>query len=121
MDKKKNIKKFNKIIDNFLSELHTILPDEKDIVIFQSQLSIATMMNEKKILNSFIEFVHPYKNHILEKNEDFFLNDNVDVDKDYLSESIHIKELWQNKLSDDNKEIVWKYFQVILLFSEKCI
>jgi hypothetical protein len=121
MSKTRTIKKFNKMIDNFLSELHTILPNEKDIVIFQSQLSVATMLNEKKILNSFVEFVYPYKNHILEKNEDFFMSDTIDVDKDYLSDSIHLKELWKTKLSDENKEVVWKYFQVMVLLSEKCV
>jgi hypothetical protein len=120
MSKRNNVKKFNKIIDNFLSELHKILPTEKDIIIFQSQLSVATMLNEKKILNSFIEFVYPHKNNILAKNEDFFLKDNIDVDKDYLSDSIHLKDLWKTKLNKENKDIVWKYFQVMILLSEKC-
>ena len=51
---KKQALRFNKIVDKFLNELHNILPNEKDIVIFQSQISVATMMDPTKILRSFI-------------------------------------------------------------------
>lgn len=119
MDKKITLK-FNKVIDNFLDELHKILPSEKDIVIFKSQIGVANMIDESKMLKSFIKYVLPYKQHILDKNEDFFLGDNISIKDDYLSKAIHLTDLWKSKLSDDNKQVVWKYFQVMVVLSSKC-
>ena len=113
--------RFNKIVDKFLNELHTILPNEKDIVIFQSQVSVATMVEPTKILKSFIKYVYPHKEHILKKNEDFFLGDELSIKQDYMSDAIHLTDLWKNKLSEQNKEVVWKYFQVMILLAEKSI
>lgn len=116
------VKKFNKIIDEFLNELSIILPEEKDIAIFRSQISVFSMIDEGKIIKSFIEHVYPYKKNILENDEHFFLGDgNIKNETDYLSESIHLKSLWKNKLSNENKEVVWKYFKVLILLSQKYI
>ena len=113
--------KFNKIVDKFLNELHTILPDEKDIVIFQSQVGVAIMVDPTKLLKSFIKYAYPHKDHILKKNEDFFLGDELSIKQDYMADAIHLTDLWKNKLSDQNKEVVWKYFQVMTLLAEKSI
>ena len=117
----KSATKFNKIVDKFLNELHTILPDEKDIVIFQSQVGIAIMVDPTKLLKSFIKYAYPHKDHILKKNEDFFLGDELSIKQDYMADAIHLTDLWKNKLSDQNKEVVWKYFQVMTLLAEKSI
>jgi hypothetical protein len=112
------VERFNTITKNFLTDLHNILPEEKDIKVFKSQLSVLEMMDPSKIIKSFVEFVYPYKEHILKKNEDFFLG-NLEIEDDYLSESIHLKDLWKSKLSDENKEIVWKYFKIMVVLSDK--
>lgn len=117
--KKASILRFNKTINKFLEELQKILPNEKDITIFQSQIDVALMFDETKVLKSFIQFVLPYKKQILEKDEKFFLGNNVEIEKDYMSQAIHLTDLWKNKLSDNNKIIVWKYFQVLTILAEK--
>ena len=113
--------RFNKIVDKFLTELQTILPDEKDIIIFKSQVDVTAMINPNKILNSFIKNVYPHKTHIMEKNEDFFLGNGLNIEQDYMSEAIHLSELWKTKLSPENKIVVWKYLQVMILLSEKSL
>ena len=119
--KKASILRFNKTINKFLDELHKILPNEKDIKIFQSQIDVALMFDESKVLKSFIQFVSPYKKQIIDKDEKFFLGDNIGIEKDYMSKAIHITDLWKNKLSNENKVIVWKYFQVLVILADKHI
>jgi len=115
-----HVKKFNKIIIGFLEELMKILPEEKNIKVFKSQLSTVEFLDEKKIIKSFIQYGYPYKKQILEKDESFFLKEgNVKIEGDYMSEALQLKRLWQTKLSDDNKEVVWKYFKVLVLICEK--
>ena len=117
-----HVKKFNKIIKDFLDALINILPDEKDIVIFKSNVAVVGFVDETKIIKSFIEHIYPYKQRVLAKDETFFLETgNVKSETDYLSESIHLKKIWKDNLSNENKEIVWKYFQVLILLSEKHI
>ncbi len=115
-----HVKKFNKIIIGFLDELMKILPEEKNIKVFKSQLSTVEFLDEKKIIKSFIQYGYPYKKQILEKDSSFFLKEgNVKIEGDYMSEALQLKRLWQTKLSDDNKEVVWKYFKVLVLICEK--
>jgi hypothetical protein len=38
-----------------------------------------------------------------------------------MSEAIHLTEMWKTKLSPENKIVVWKYFQVMILLAEKSI
>ena len=115
-----HVKKFNKIIIGFLDELMKILPEEKNIKVFKSQLSTIEFLDEKKIIKSFIQYGYPYKKQILEKDSSFFLKEgNVKIEGDYMSEALQLKRLWQTKLSDDNKEVVWKYFKVLVLICEK--
>jgi hypothetical protein len=79
-------------------------------------------MNSQLLLQSFIQFVYPYKKQIMEKDEQFFLKDgNVQVEEDDLSKAIHLRDLWQNKLRKENKDIVWKYFQVMVVLAEKAV
>ena len=54
--------KFNKIVEKFLSELHNILPEEKDIVIFKSQVSVVTMIDPNKLLRSINDIFHNFVN-----------------------------------------------------------
>ena len=121
MSDNSNAARFNKIVNKFLTDLQSILPEEKDITILKSQIAVATMIFEGKVLTSFIETVYPFKEHIMNKNEDFFLGDEVSDKKDYLSEALHLEDLWKNKLSDENKEVVWKYFQVMTVLAEKSL
>lgn len=116
-----NISNFNKMVDKFLDELRKILPNEKDIAIFQSQLGVAQMINKKRVLNEFIKYAYPHKEHIMKKNEEFFLGNEISAKKDFMSESIKLTEMWKTKLSDSNKEVVWKYFQVLIILAEKTI
>ena len=46
---------FNKIMNKFLDELQQILPEEKNIIIFRSQVDVTNMINPNKILQSFIQ------------------------------------------------------------------
>lgn len=113
--------RFHQQLEHFLVALKKILPEEKSISIFQVQLSTARMLSDKLVIESFKKYVCPHKKEIMEEDEHFFLKDgNVDVHEDYLSESIHMKELWKSKLSEENKKVVWKYFKVLVILAEKC-
>jgi hypothetical protein len=102
-----------------LEDLYTILPDEKDIYIFQNQIETLTMFNKSILIDNFIEKVYKYKKNILDKDENFFLTNELDIEENDISKAIHLKSLWKNKLRNENKEIIWKYFKLLIVISDK--
>ena len=120
MDTKQiNYKRFNTLISTFLKDLKKILPNEKKLKVTSSQIETLILVTPRKIFKSCVTFVYPYKEQILNKDEKFFLGDGVSVKKDFLSESLELKTLWTTKLSKENKEIIWKYFKILILLIDK--
>lgn len=120
---KKAYSGFNKIIDQFIDNLIQLFPNNNDLKVFKSkfvQLRFAQPMVAKQILKTFAIKLIKYKEHILSKNEKFFTED-LKIDDNYLAEAIKIKDLWKNNLKDNNKEIIWKYFFIMLKMASKMI
>ena len=66
-----------------------------------------------------------YKTQILEKNEEFFMENKFEEEKsnikndNYADDLIkQLKEHW-SMIDEKNKDIIWKYFQVLVVLSEK--
>ena len=60
----------------------------------------------------------------MNKKEEYFLEDNNSIDREFkendisLTKVINFKNLWL-KTSEENKEAIWKYFQVLIVLSER--
>ena len=115
---------FNNQIKNLITDLNKLYPDETDINLFNEKYKIIRYANPRIIIENFIVYVYPYKEFIMNKNEKFFLEDNTPVDKEFtendvsLTKVINFKNLWL-KTSDENKDAIWKYFQVLIILAEK--
>ena len=110
---------FNHQIQLLLEELTRILPQEKDIFIFQSQLEMALIVNKKRAHDSFMCNIYPHRNEIMTEKEAFFLDKSNDLENDYMAKTIHMTHLWKDCLNEENKKIVWKYFKVLCLLADK--
>lgn len=108
--------------ENLIDELMNILPENKNVEIFKEQYYFIKKANSKMIVNSFVKYVLPHKRYIQEKNEKFFLEGGgqEEVSKDNYNFVLDIKKDWYT-ISVNNKEIIWKYFNVLVLLSEKII
>ena len=101
--------RFKKSCIKFIDELIEQFPNEQDLivtrVVFDNQLPVNV------IADSFILHVLPHKQMIIDRNENFFLeNDNIFGMLDS-SKVLHFKKLWvSNKLDDDDRTIIWKWF-----------
>lgn len=118
-----NVKQvFLQQLDNFLNELCTIFPKSNEFLLFREKYNILKSANSKIILDYFIKYIYPHKNKILSKDESFFLEgggqDEIQ-DSSNLQFRDNIKNLWLGQLSDQNKEIIHKYFKVFILLCEK--
>lgn len=115
---------FNTKAEEFMKELVTSFPEVKQFVTIKSGFSLLKNLDPKKPQEVFNNLVYnKYKDRIMIKDEEFFLytNFNIKEHTDYWEEFIdNIGGIWKT-LDNENKEIVWKYFHVLIVINEKCI
>jgi len=111
-------------ISNFIDELDSTFPNNKDIMIFKEKYSMLKSINSQLILDYFIQFIYPHKKRIMEQDDNFFLEGGGQEelkDKNGLNMRDNLRDLWTNKMSDENKVVVWKYFKTFILLIKKYI
>lgn len=107
-------------IITFIDELINQFPEEGDFVILRIFMKDRVPIVD--VINSFVIKILPLKKMIIEQNEDFFLNhcqifDNFDGGDQKVN---HFKKLWRSgRLDDEDKEIVWKWFESFISLTEK--
>lgn len=122
-----NLTRFNSTINNLTDDLINLYPDYSYLDIFKTKFELLIKYNPRLSINYFKETVYPYKDNIMNKNSDFFLKKDYedDVNKIDMNNSwtldrvLDMKNIW-GQLSDENKEIVWNYFIVLIKLSEMC-
>jgi hypothetical protein len=119
---------FNKKLIEFINDLIYICPEVDDFKSFK----IATHMSActapklpQKMFNECV--VQPYSNKIVERDENFFLTESYSNFDDYFKEFGYtidivgsLKSIWKT-LDDENKKTIWKYLQILMQISNKCI
>lgn len=112
------LKRFDQQVDNLLCDLKRIFPANKDIPIAQAQINTYRMVSKTVIIDNFIKFVYPYKQKIMNKDEKFFLEEG-NVENGDILEELKIRELWKSQLRPENKKMIWEYFQVMIVLTDK--
>lgn len=116
------LKKFKDTVISFLDELISQFPQEADLVIFRIFLKDRVPIVD--VINYFVRKVLPLKNMVESRNEDFFLN-NCTLMEDINNQKTkgrvnHFKKLWRSEtLDDEDKEVVWQWFDIFITLSEK--
>jgi hypothetical protein len=111
-------------IDNFVNELCTIFPDSNEILMFREKYNLIRYANSKLVVEYFIMYILPHKKKIINQEESFFLEGGGQEeikDNSGLKFRDSIKSLWISEMSDENKEIIWKYFKIFIILCEKYI
>jgi hypothetical protein len=118
------IKAFNNQLQNFINVLSDRFPDLSDLKVASTGVSTLIKYNTKKPIELFVKYTYTYRELIMTKNETQLLNTDfmTVVDKediDYASKIITImKDNWK-QLTDDEKENIWKYLQVLMKLIDK--
>uniref|UniRef100_A0A6C0H6N6 Uncharacterized protein n=1 Tax=viral metagenome TaxID=1070528 RepID=A0A6C0H6N6_9ZZZZ len=98
---------FNKIIADFSNDLLITFPEYKPII-------DKYVGKEDKIFKHCLKFFSNSYLNILYENSDIF-NENSDVNTEFLP-GIVFKKLWNTNISDNTKNTIWKYLQLILIY-----
>lgn len=126
MDKEQILRIFDTKLSEFVKDLISIYPEDKDLYAFKNSIKLVNLVNDTQCITIFKEYVYePYSDKILGKNEDFFLKHDFDKEKntnqnfEFTNQLIaKIKGYWAT-MSSENKETIWKYFTLLLRLCEK--
>jgi len=112
---------FNKIINDFISDIVTTFPEYSGLIKrwwTRTTVSIEDETNPRAKAEVAFVFRHCVKVlperffDILYKNADIFNDDSI-INTEFLP-GIVFKQLWKCDISDNTRETVWKYLQLIL-------
>ena len=119
---------FNDKIIELMSSLISAFPDIEDFKLIRKGTILVATLDYKNPYKIFRDYVNiKYKEQILNKDETFFLNTvNYDVhiqedyqNKDYWNNFIEqLKKIWVT-LNSENKDNIWKYFQILVALCNK--
>jgi hypothetical protein len=114
---------FNNVIIDFLNDCILVFPEENDFKVYKRMISLLVKVNPKKVLSVFSEYSDLYKDKIINKDEDFFLENDYDVVKKYNDQEIFnvinkIKQYWK-QLDLSNKDKIWDYLNLLIQIKDK--
>jgi hypothetical protein len=130
-----NLGRFNSQLENMLNDLSSVFPDFIDIKVFREKYYLARSSNPRMIILTFLKYIYPYKDKIVNKDEQFFLSDNLtknitnnsDLQKDVnadnefiLTKALNLKTLWLD-MNEQQKNTLWTYFKVLIVLSERYV
>ena len=128
MDKSQCLNIFNQKLREFVNDLIVVFPSDTDLYSFKTSLNMIGLVNERQMIDLFVRFVHKtYRTQILNRDESFFLTHTYSDEISHTEDNnvttqliAKIKTYWAD-MSHGNKDIVWKYFEVLIRLTEKYI
>lgn len=109
---------FKKQLVSFFDELIVQFPSESDLILVRIFLNDKIPMQD--VIKYFMREILPLKPMIVNRDEKFFINNNIlfkALDKNKVN---HFKRIWQSELiDDDDKDIIWSWFDIFVSLCEK--
>lgn len=103
---------FNDMMEQFLEELSQTFPEESGIQKFKSSFEVLRKANARMCLTNYMIGISPYAQHIMSRDENFFLNHSSDIE--FLKE-LNLKRIWTGDLSANTKAAIWQYLQTLYI------
>lgn len=107
-----NVSAFTQVLEQFLDELTQTFPEQPALKKYKATFDLLRKANPRKIMETFVESVKPFADRIMQKDETFFLNGNID----FLN-GLDIKKWWTPELSQGTKNSIWQFLQYLLITS----
>jgi hypothetical protein len=102
----------------FLSELHTQLPNESQLLL--ARIVLQNQISDVDIMNYFIEKILPLKDEVLLKNDRFFIENNILFESVESSKVNRFRSIWESdQLNEESKEVIWQWFKSFIILVER--
>ena len=115
------LSEFKNSLVSFFDELIDQFPEEGDLIMvrifLKDQMPIETVMTV--FINNLYKDDQKLKKMVKERNESFFLENNV-FDTLGIDKILHFKKLWRSgRLDVDDKKVVWKWIDSFIFLGDK--
>jgi hypothetical protein len=110
------IKQFNLIVEDLLKQT-TYLLGNKYLFNFKTLIQF----NAVQPIEKFTIFLYPYKDHIMNKDIDFFINSDIEFsgyNNININDIIDLKKIFKN-IDDESKDNIWEILQALVLLCEE--
>ena len=116
-------KEFNKNTKMFIRDLVKVYPEQRFLKLIHTAYKLCKTLNRKLPQKYFNIYVGQYSNYVFSKDDKFLgsgeiFTEFISVNKSFAGIDTFIIQEWP-KLSDHNKEMVWKYLQVLCILNKK--
>jgi hypothetical protein len=119
-------KMFNNQLLNFTNIISERFPNIKELRIASTGLSTLNKINPKKPMEMFLLYSYKYRQQILDRDEvglmtadiNSDLKDNNIDDEGANQLIITLRNNWK-ELSEEEKDNIWKYFEVLIKLTDK--
>lgn len=103
----------------FFDELIDLLPEEPDLIIIR--IFIKDKFPVEDIMAYIITKIIPLKHMILNKDEGFFLKNNILFEELDNKKVNHFKTLWRSPqlFDEEDKKTLWQWFSSFIILAEK--
>lgn len=102
------VQAFNTMLKNFLEELAQVFPEETQIRLFLDGFDALTTLTPRGPLDMFVEALSPHAGLAMAKDPALF-------EKLQFPGGIDFKKLWQSDVSDNTREAIWQYINLLFL------
>jgi hypothetical protein len=120
--KKSFLVAFNKQLKELIDKLNIMIPNNEDLEFAKNMFHVPIMTKENIYLVHFYEHAKPHEEHIMTKNEDFFINFDISelfhVTPDLSDKHNEAKHIWSN-FDPQSKNALWQYVQVLFKLAKK--
>jgi hypothetical protein len=110
------IKQFNLIVEDLLTQTTNLLGTK-----YLSNFKMLIRFNSILPIEKFTEVLYPYKEHIMNKNVDFFVKEPVNLDGySYINcnDIIDLKKIFLS-IDNESKDNIWEILQALVLLCEE--
>lgn len=124
-----SVSAFNNQVDNMINDFSEIYGD--NAVLMETIRTIRVLIgtfrriNARKVVENIMEYIYPYKDHIIIGDEEFFLNHNYEneINSSGVGDTSLVEEIKKiyASSSNANKEAIKKYFKVLLILGCKVL
>lgn len=118
-----NLGVFNTYLIRFFEDLYETFPEERDIKSALELIKFAKQSNPKLVLDLF--YIHVYidlNEAISREDSDFIVNyahNKINKEFNEISPALTIFDKYWDKMSDNNRNSIWKYLKLLCALCQK--
>ena len=116
------LKQFIQHLISFCEQVKKIIPTDYYLKAFIQFVKVSKTANPYFIYEQYLSYIYPLREPIMEENEEYLINidyNEYTKDKIPLSKVLSLKRIYEYKISDNNKKMIWKYMKILVILGNK--